>query len=101
MESVNPNQPESQEQSTAIEDDIATPENYELSEQVCKLFGLKLREVRLSSGLSQEKLAEMAGLDRTYINSTENGKRNLSLINIFRIAEALGVQAKDLLDVEF
>jgi len=46
--------------------------------------------------MSQERLAERAGLHRTYIGAIERGERNVSLKNIARIAKALGVQAKDL-----
>jgi transcriptional regulator with XRE-family HTH domain len=52
-------------------------------------FGLRLREVREKAGISQEKLAELAGLHRTYVSSVERGKRNISLQNIERLAEAL------------
>lgn len=52
-------------------------------------FGARLREVREKAGISQEKLAELAGLHRTYVSSVERGKRNISLQNIERLAEAL------------
>lgn len=60
-------------------------------------FGKLLREVRLSKGVSQEKLGELAGLHRTYVSSVELGKRNVSLINIERFAVALGVKMRDLI----
>ncbi len=63
----------------------------------CTEFGKRLRELRLERGLSQEKLGELVGLDRTYVSSTEAGRRNVSLKTIHRLAEALGVDAKDLL----
>ena len=47
---------------------------------------------------SQEYLAFEAGLDRTYIGGIENGKRNVSLVNICRLAEALGTTPSDLID---
>ena len=47
-------------------------------------------------GLSQEALASASDLDRTYVGSVERGERNISLININRIAQALGVPVKDL-----
>jgi transcriptional regulator with XRE-family HTH domain len=52
-------------------------------------FGSRLREVREKASISQEKLAELAGLHRTYVSSVERGKRNISLQNIERLAEAL------------
>jgi transcriptional regulator with XRE-family HTH domain len=60
-------------------------------------FGKKLREIRESRGVSQEKLAEMAYLHRTYVSSVERGKRNISLLNIERLAKALGVSLQELM----
>jgi transcriptional regulator with XRE-family HTH domain len=53
-------------------------------------FGDALRESRNRLGLSQEELADRAGLDRTYLGGIERGERNVSLINIYAIAAALG-----------
>lgn len=64
---------------------------------VLKKFGVRLREVRQRVGISQEVLAEKAGLHRTYVSSVERGERNISLQNIERLALALGVQLKDLM----
>jgi transcriptional regulator with XRE-family HTH domain len=60
-------------------------------------FGERLREVRQRAGVSQEKLADLAGLHRTYVSSVERGKRNISLQNIERLAIALGVTMPDLM----
>jgi transcriptional regulator with XRE-family HTH domain len=60
-------------------------------------FGAQLRTSRLALGLSQEKLAHECGLDRTSISSVERGKRNVSLLNIHKLAAALGIQAAELL----
>ena len=60
-------------------------------------FGHCVKDARLALGLSQEKLALDCGLDRTYISSVERGKRNVSLINIHRLAEALGISPTNLL----
>lgn len=60
-------------------------------------FGDRVRTARLACGLSQEKLALDCGLDRTYISSVERGKRNISLINIHKLADALGISPKELL----
>jgi len=54
-------------------------------------FGKRLREIRVSRGLSQEALAFEAKLDRTYVSSCERGQRNISLDNIHRLARALRV----------
>jgi len=54
-------------------------------------FGEQLRTIRERTGISQEKLAALAGLHRTYISSVERGKRNISLVNIRQIADALDV----------
>jgi transcriptional regulator with XRE-family HTH domain len=59
-------------------------------------FGRKVREARLSCGITQEELAERAGFDRTYISLVERGKRNLSLLNVCQLAQALGKSAEDL-----
>ena len=56
-----------------------------------------LRETRLKVGVSQEKLADLAGLHRTYISSVELGKRNVSLVNIEKLAAALGVSMAELM----
>lgn len=66
-------------------------------EEVKSKFGARLRQHRLEAGLSQEKLADMASLHRTYIGGIERGERNVSLLNIVKIANALGVKPTDLL----
>lgn len=60
-------------------------------------FGLRLKEIRKVNGLSQEKLAENANLHRTYIGMIERAEKNITLINIEKIALALNVEIKDLL----
>jgi transcriptional regulator with XRE-family HTH domain len=62
-------------------------------------IGLKIKELRLEKGLSQEKLALIAGLDRTYIPSIEKGERNISIVVAEKIAKALNVSIKDLFDL--
>lgn len=60
-------------------------------------FGSNVRALRRSLNLSQEDLADLSGLDRSYLGSVERGERNLSLINLIKIANALGVSAGELL----
>lgn len=67
------------------------------NERIKKEFGLRLRQLRQRKGLSQEGLALACNLDRTYIGGVERGERNVSLINIHKIACALGIPAKELL----
>jgi transcriptional regulator with XRE-family HTH domain len=66
--------------------------------QIQKEFGERLRKLRKQKGLSQEALALSCDLDRTYIGGVERGERNISLINIYKIAEALGLDARRLFD---
>jgi len=54
-------------------------------------FGARVKEIRLKKGFSQEALANEAGIDRTYMTSVENGKRNISIQNIEKIITALNV----------
>ena len=63
---------------------------------VLRHFGNELRKKRLEKNLSQEALAERAGLHRTYIGAVERGERNISLLNIHRIAIALKLRITDL-----
>jgi transcriptional regulator with XRE-family HTH domain len=60
------------------------------------LFAANVRRFRLRRGLSQEKLADLAGLHRTYVGSVERGERNISIDNVGRLAEALGASAAEL-----
>ena len=60
-------------------------------QKIKNLFGEHIRKFRKSKGLSQEELALQSGLDRTYIGGVERGERNISLINICRIADALSI----------
>lgn len=55
------------------------------------LVGKRVKELRNRLGINQEELADLAGLDRTYITSVECGKRNISIVNIEKLAKALKV----------
>jgi transcriptional regulator with XRE-family HTH domain len=63
-------------------------------------FGHRVRDLRQARGLSQEKLAELAGIHRTYLSSLERGGRNVGLDNILAIAAALDVPASFLFTEE-
>jgi transcriptional regulator with XRE-family HTH domain len=62
--------------------------------------GQNIRKFRNEVGLSQEKLAFASGLDRTYIGSVERGERNISVINLTKIANALNIDAHEILKFE-
>lgn len=59
-------------------------------------FGQRIKSLRQSLGISQEKFALQIGMDRTYYASIESGKRNVSLRNIQKIAEGLNVTLSEL-----
>ena len=59
---------------------------------IIKVFGKNVRKYRTSLGISQEKLGEICGLHRTYISDIERFQRSISLENIQRIANALGIE---------
>ena len=61
-------------------------------------FGTRLRDLRLQRELSQERLAELAGLHRTYLGGIERGERNVSLINLVAIANALDLPLSTLFE---
>lgn len=61
-------------------------------------FGQRIRELRQKTVLSQEKFALMIGMDRTYFSSVESGKRNISLLNIKKIADGLEITVDKLFE---
>jgi len=61
------------------------------------LFGKELRKLRKARGWSQEELAARCDLDRTYIGGIERGERNVALLNIYKIAEAIELHPSKLL----
>ncbi|MGY4712947.1 helix-turn-helix domain-containing protein [Mycolicibacterium sp. CBM1] len=63
-------------------------------------FGERLRELRLAKGLSQLALANLADLDPTYVSAVEQGRRNITLVNIRALAQALGVRTAALFDID-
>ena len=70
------------------------------AKQLLRLLGQKIRAERVSKGWSQEELAEKAGLHRTYIGMIERAEKNLTVVNLNRIAVALDLSIRDLLDFE-
>ena len=69
----------------------------EQKQEVLVQFGVRVRTLRNSKGLSQETFAALCGLDRTYISGIERGIRNVSLVNIKILAEALGITISELM----
>jgi len=65
-------------------------------ENIRKKFGLVVRKVRTEKKISQEELAELTRLHRTYISEVERGIRNVSLVNIGKIASALNIHISEL-----
>ncbi len=62
-----------------------------------RLVGSNIRRLRLERDMSQEELAFEAGINRAYLSTVENGKRNISIDNIVAIANAMRVDARELL----
>ena len=60
-------------------------------------FGKRVREMRKSKGISQERLAEMAGIDRSYMGNIERGEKNITLKKAYEICDALEIEIQDLI----
>ncbi|OZY39662.1 transcriptional regulator [Pseudomonas fragi] len=69
-----------------------------MKDNICQYFGRRIRVLRLNASLSQEQLASICDLDRTYIGGIERGERNPTLKNIFRLSKALNVPMSILFD---
>lgn len=63
---------------------------------ITEVLGERIKELRGKTGLSQEKFALSIGMDRTYFSSVEAGRRNISICNIKKIADGLGVSLSEL-----
>ena len=61
-------------------------------------IGVQIKNLRKKSGLSQEKFALKIGMDRTYFASVENGKRNISIINLEKIAKGFNMSLAELFE---
>jgi len=59
-------------------------------------FGKRVREMRKSKGISQERLAEMSGIDRSYMGNIERGEKNITLKKAYEICDALDIEIQDL-----
>ena len=68
-----------------------------MSQRDLERFGARVRAERERLGVSQEELAERAGLHRTYVGGVERGERNIGLLNVLRIARALAITPSALL----
>ncbi len=69
-----------------------------MKQEILVKFGQKVREHRLKIGLSQEELAARAEMHRTYIGMIERAEKNITLVNIEKVAHALEIKIKDLFD---
>lgn len=83
---------------------IFNPQNYIMGvsysmeeKEFLQQIGDRIRDLRTEANLSQEKLAFACDLDRTYIGSVERGERNISILNLNKIAKALKIKSTDLL----
>ena len=68
--------------------------------KITEKIGLRIKELRTEAGFSQQELSYRSDIDRTYITQVENGKRNISINNIEKIAKALNVSLKELFNDE-
>jgi len=59
-------------------------------------FGKRVREVRKSKGISQEELAEISGIDRSYMGNIERGEKNITLKKAYEICDALDIEIQEL-----
>ena len=66
--------------------------------EVRKQFGIRLRQLRLGTHLTQKKLGLMVGMSPRYVSDLENGRRNPTLTCIAKLAKGLGVSLSELLD---
>lgn len=66
--------------------------------EINTIVGSRIKELRLMKKLSQEKLAGLADIDRTYMQSIEKGSRNISIGTLYKIAKALDIKMSEIID---
>lgn len=71
-----------------------------MKKDILKKFGDKVREERNKKGLSQEELADLAGVHRTYIGMIERAEKNITIENVEKISNALGKEIKELFNFQ-
>ena len=60
-------------------------------------FGKRVRDVRKKKGISQEKLAELSNIDRSYMGNIERGENNITLKKVYEICDALDIEIKEMI----
>lgn len=69
-----------------------------MNKKILEQFGKRVREERMRSGISQERLGQLAKVHRTYVGMIERAEKNITLTNMEKIARALGKKVADLVD---
>lgn len=77
--------------------DLHTEISKMIKKSISIMFGERVRQIRISKHLSQEQLADLANVHRTYIGMIERAEKNITLVNIEKIANALNVNIIELL----
>lgn len=70
--------------------------NMDSKDTISKRFGLFVAKLRNERGMTQEELAFKSGLHRTYIGMIERGERNITLVNVMRLADAFGIRMSEM-----
>jgi len=71
-----------------------------MKKDINKQVGFNIRRIREKRGLSQEKLAALAGIHRVYMGQVERGEKNIGVVNLEKIAKALDVDIRVLVDID-
>ena len=77
---------------------MAKPSPSHAGNKILVDLGASIRSIRLKQGFSQEAIALASGLDRSYLGGVERGEHNIAIINLEKVAIALGVSIKELFD---